>query len=286
LGKYFVVLSTTSPQGMVHAWNVACLSTGVGNWGIDFGRYKANHILGDSQYGVGEPAVGDGMISVAAYNSQLRGSSSGGARAGFSSIGPRIDGAIKPEVAAPGVAVISSISSYSTETYPSIRDVYFNDKTYSFTALSGTSMSSPMVTGIVALMLEANPYLTPSQIKQILKETARSDYYTTSTLPNNSWGWGKVSAYSAVKRAVDLIGLDEIKEDLIFDVYPNPAKEVLNIYTSKEINLIEIFDLLGRKQISIKGNSIQIDISSLKRGIYIVSIDLEGKVLKRKIIKR
>ncbi len=286
LGKYFVVLSTTSAQGLVHAWNVACLSTGVGNWGLDFAKYKASHILGDSQYGVGEPAVGDGMISVAAYNSQLRGSSSGGARAGFSSIGPRIDGALKPEIAAPGVAVISSISSYSTETYPSIRDVYFNDKTYSFTALSGTSMSSPMVTGIVALMLEANPYLTPSQIKQILKETARSDYYTTSTLPNNSWGWGKVSAYSAVKRAVDLIGLDEIKEDLIFDVYPNPAKEVLNIYTSKEINLIEIFDLLGRKQISIKGNSIQIDISSLKRGIYIVSIDLEGKVLKRKIIKR
>ena len=119
-----------------------------------------------------------------------------------------------------------------------------------------------------------------------MKETARSDYYTTSTLPNNSWGWGKVSAQNAVKRAVDLIGLDEIKEDLIFDVYPNPAKEVLNIYTSKEINLIEIFDLLGRKQISIKGNSIQIDISSLKRGIYIVSIDLESKVLKRKIIKR
>lgn len=286
LGKYFVVLSTTSAQGLVHAWNVACLSTGVGNWGLDFAKYKASHILGDSQYGVGEPAVGDGMISVAAYNSQLRGSSSGGARAGFSSIGPRIDGALKPEIAAPGVAVISSISSYSTETYPSIRDVYFNDKNYSFTALSGTSMSSPMVTGIVALMLEANPYLTPSQIKQILKETARSDYYTTSTLPNNSWGWGKVSAYSAVKRAVDLIGLGEIKEDLIFDVYPNPAKEVLNIYTSKEINLIEIFDLLGRKQISIKGNSIQIDISSLKRGIYIVSIDLEGKVLKRKIIKR
>ncbi|MPL73299.1 hypothetical protein SDC9_19096 [bioreactor metagenome] len=286
LGKYFVVLSTTSAQGLVHAWNVACLSTGVGNWGLDFAKYKASHILGDSQYGVGEPAVGDGMISVAAYNSQLRGSSSGGARAGFSSIGPRIDGAIKPEVAAPGVAVISSISSYSTKTYPSIRDVYFNDKTYSFTALSGTSMSSPMVTGIVALMLEANPYLTPSQIKQILKETARSDYYTTSTLPNNSWGWGKVSAYSAVKRAVDLIGLDEIKEDLIFDIYPNPAKEVLNIYTSKEINQIEIFDLLGRKQISIKGNSIQIDISSLKRGVYIVSIDLEGKVLKRKIIKR
>ncbi|MBP1645793.1 MAG: hypothetical protein H6Q16_1368 [Bacteroidetes bacterium] len=286
VGKYFVVLSTTSPQGMVHAWNVACLSTGVGNWGIDFGRYKASHILGDIQYGVGEPAVGDGMIAVAAYNSQLRGSSSGGARAGFSSIGPRLDGALKPEIAAPGVAVISSISSYATETYPSIIDVNLNDRTYSFTALSGTSMSSPMVTGIVALMLEANPDLTPMQIKQILEETARVDYYTTSTLPNNSWGWGKVSALEAVKRAVDLIGLKEIKEDIKFEIYPNPAKDVLNINSTKDVNLIEIFDMLGRKQISKMGNHKQIDVSSLKRGMYIMSIGLDDKILRCKIIKR
>lgn len=286
VGKYFVVLSTTSPQGTVHAWNVACLSTGVGNWGIDFARYKVNHILGDTQYGVGEPAVGDGMIAVAAYNSQIRGSTSGGARAGFSSIGPRLDGALKPEIAAPGVAVISSISSYSTESYPSIRDVYLNDRTYSFTALSGTSMSSPMVTGIVALMLEANPDLTPIQIKQILEETARVDYYTTSTVPNNSWGWGKVSALEAVKRAVDLIGLKEIKEDVKFEIYPNPAKDVLNINSTKDVNLIEIFDMLGRKQISKTGNQKQIDVSSLKRGMYIMSIGLDDKILRRKIIKR
>lgn len=286
LGKYFVVLSTTSPQGNVHAWNVACLNTGVGNWGIEFKRYKANHILGDTQYGVGEPAVGDGMIAVAAYNSQIRGSSSGGNRAGFSSIGPRLDGALKPEIAAPGVAVISSISSYSTETYPSIQDVYLNDRTYSFSALSGTSMSSPMVTGIVALMLEANPKLTPLKIKQILEETARSDYYTTSNLPNNSWGWGKVSALEAVKKAVDLIGLEEIDDNLTFEIYPNPTKDVLNINSSRNIDLIEIFDLLGRKQISMKGTHKQIDLSPLNRGMYVLSISLDGKLLRRKIIKR
>lgn len=207
-------------------------------------------------------------------------------QAGFSSIGPRIDGAIRPEIAAPGVAVISSISSYSTETYPSIQDVFFNDRTYSFSALSGTSMSSPMVSGIVALMLEANPKLTPMKIKEILKETARMDNYTTSTIPNNSWGWGKVSAHNAVKRAVDLIGLDEVNDDIRFEIYPNPVKDFISFSSSENINLVEIFDLFGRKQISKKGNTKQLDVSSLKKGMYILSINLDSKVLRYKIIKR
>lgn len=284
--NYFVILSTTSSQGSVHAWNVACLSTGVGNWGIAFTRYKANHIVGDNNYGVGEPAVGDGMISVAAYISQLRGSYDGGARANFSSIGPRLDGAVKPEIAAPGVSVKSSISSFTTDTYPSVEDVYFNGRTYSFTAFSGTSMSSPMVSGIVALMLEANPNLTPLEVKQILLETARTDNYTTIGVPNFSWGWGKVSAIDAVKMAVDRIGLEEIRKEFYFDIYPNPTTNILNISSSKKVNSIEIFDLLGRKQYFSKENPRQINISSLNKGMYILSINIGGRELRRKIIKR
>lgn len=284
--NYFVILSTTSSQGSVHAWNVACLSTGVGNWGIAFTRYKANHIVGDNNYGVGEPAVGDGMISVAAYISQLRGSYDGGARANFSSIGPRLDGAVKPEIAAPGVSVKSSISSFTTDTYPSVEDVYFNGRTYSFTAFSGTSMSSPMVSGIVALMLEANPNLTPLEVKQILLETARTDNYTTTGVPNFSWGWGKVSAIDAVKMAVDRIGLEEIRKEFYFDIYPNPTTNILNISSSKKVNSIEIFDLLGRKQYFSKENPRQINISSLNKGMYILSINIGGRELRRKIIKR
>jgi 5-hydroxyisourate hydrolase-like protein (transthyretin family) len=34
--NHHVVLAVTSPSGHVHAWNVACLTTGVGNWGLDF----------------------------------------------------------------------------------------------------------------------------------------------------------------------------------------------------------------------------------------------------------
>lgn len=286
VGSYFVALSTRASSGIVHAWNVACLNTGVGNWGLNFMRFKGSHIEGDNLYGVGEPAVGDGMISVAAYTSRPRETYSGGVRASFSSIGPRIDGALKPEIAAPGVNVKSSMSSFATEVYPSVQDVYFNGKTYGFTAFSGTSMSSPMVSGIVALMLEANPNLTPSQVKEILFETARQDTYTTTSIPNEKWGWGKVSAINAVKRAVQIIGLNEIENENSITLYPNPATNFLNIKTNHNIKSVIISDLLGRNQIISPNNPNKIDISTLNNGVYLVSISLEDKVLRYKFVKR
>lgn len=287
LGQYYVILSTTSPSGIVHAWNVACLSTGVGNWGLNFVKYRQRDISGNSQYGVGEPAVGDGTIAVAAYSSNPRGTSIGGARASFSSIGPTIDGRIKPEVAAPGVNVMSSISSFATEDFSSSNLVSFEGRDYPFAALSGTSMSSPMVTGIVALMLEANPNLSPSRIKQILKETSRQDYYTTENIPNYSWGWGKVSALDAVKRAVELIGLgDEIEKEYGINIYPNPMSDKLNIVSKDKIKSIEIYDIMGRKRIYGESNANSLDVSSLEKGVYIIAINLEGKVLRHKIIKK
>lgn len=287
LNKYFVVLSTTAPTGIVHAWNVACLSTGVGNWGLNFKKYKPTYILGNNQYGVGEPAVGDGTIAVAAYSSNVRGSSIGGSRASFSSIGPTIDGRIKPEVAAPGVNVTSSISSYSTDDYSSNNLVSFEGRDYPFAAFSGTSMSSPMVTGIVALMLEANPNLTPARIKEILKETARQDYYTTTTIPNYSWGWGKVSTLNAVKKAVELIGLgEEIEKEYGINIYPNPMRDNLNIVSKDKIKSIEIYDIMGRK-IMIKGsNTDLLDVSGMEKGVYVVVINLENKALRYKVVKK
>jgi len=47
-----------------------------------------------------------------------------------------------------------------------------------FAAMQGTSMATPMTTGIIALMLQANPKLGPEQVKQILKDGARRDSYT------------------------------------------------------------------------------------------------------------
>lgn len=288
IGQYFVIISIKSPSGYVHAWNVACLSTGVGNWGLKFEKYRLKDILGDSYYSVGEPAVCSSAISVAAHSSRPRGTFTAGQRANFSSIGPRIDGAIKPEISAPGVSVISSLNSFSNqEDFSSTSLVEFEGRYYPFGPLSGTSMSGPVVTGIVALMLEANPNLSPSKIKEIIKETARQDENTTSNLPNNKWGWGKVSALDAVKRAVELIGLDnEIENNPTLILYPNPMSDELNILSNHRVKTVEIYDIFGRKLISKDKNIDLIDVSNLSNGVYIISISLDDKVLNYKIIKR
>ena len=69
-----------------------------------------------------------------------------------------------------------------------------------YTHMSGTSMATPHVAGIVALMLEANPHLTPAQVKAILEDTA------TNMTGRLAWeaGAGHVNAHSAVAAALDL----------------------------------------------------------------------------------
>jgi len=95
----------------------------------------------------------------------------------FSSRGPTaIDGAAKPDVVAPGVG-IESLSDPSSGLY-STKSAYLLNGTASTTylpylSLSGTSMSAPVVAGTVALMLQANPTLTPNAVKAILEYTAQ-----------------------------------------------------------------------------------------------------------------
>jgi hypothetical protein len=68
---------------------------------------------------------------------------------------------------------------------------------------SGTSMSSPFVAGVAALMLEANETLTPAQAKAILKETA---IHFGSAGQNNDFGMGRLDGYAALARAAGTAG--------------------------------------------------------------------------------
>jgi serine protease AprX len=108
----------------------------------------------------------------------------------------------RPTVTAPGVLVISTRNISPVGVVGTPDDIELIEPAYIpyYTTLSGTSMAAPHVAGIVALMLEANPLLTPAQIKQILQQTATpmSGYATWEV------GNGYVNAYSAVDRAFRL----------------------------------------------------------------------------------
>jgi subtilisin family serine protease len=98
--------------------------------------------------------------------------------AGFSSRGPARDGAIKPDVTAPGAAIRSS----------------FRGSTYA--VMDGTSMAGPHVVGLVALLLEANPNLDIGALTNIIEATAVP---IGNLRPNNTFGWGRINAYAAVQ---------------------------------------------------------------------------------------
>ena len=100
-----------------------------------------------------------------------------GARADFSSVGPTADGRTKPDVAALGVAV-KSATVVTTDSYA---------------AFSGTSLSCPLIAGVVALLLQAHPAYSVDDVLLALRATS-----SQSAVPDNLLGWGVLDAVAAV----------------------------------------------------------------------------------------
>ena len=286
---YRVMFRSTANSGTVHNWNVTELTNDVGNWGMPFSAYGTGSMSGDNENGISEPSCADDVISVAAYASGWvtpTGVTTGGAMASFSSQGPRYDGVMKPDIAAPGVSIGAAISSYTDASFSSVESIEFNARTYHFAKLSGTSMASPMVAGIAALLLQAKPELSATDVKQILLSTAREDN-KTGVLPaegDPKWGHGKVDAMSALREALDL-GLNESNEDFSFKVYPNPVSNTLYLDELETISLKAILkDFSGRSgQVEIVNGSI--DCADFSAGMYLIEFNYNGQKRQLTFIK-
>lgn len=182
---------------------------------------------------MGMPGSSDGAITVASYNTkttwmgadgQQHTTTWGGALSDlstFSSHGPRRDGVQKPDLAAPGYQIMSVYASGSqtdaSNIHPQLRH----------RIMAGTSMASPHVAGTIALMLQKDPTLTPAQVKQILRSSARQDAFTGS-VPNFSWGYGKLD----VKAAVDAVGGGSVSC-------------ATQLGDANQDNLVNVFDLVA-----------------------------------------
>ena len=119
--------------------------------------------------GITSPGIEPSVITVGAMTAWGTPSRADDTVASYSSRGPtRYDAIIKPDLVAPGTQIVapSSPGNLIARSYPQV----VVDSNHMW--LSGTSMSAPMVSGAVALVLEANPHLTPNQVKAILMFTA------------------------------------------------------------------------------------------------------------------
>jgi subtilisin family serine protease len=285
-----VLLKAQADTGLVHFWNVTELVTDVGNWGMPFSTFGSGTVAGDTQYGISEPSCTNSLLSVAAYASKYiasNGNPVGGGIASFSSIGPRYDEVLKPEIAAPGVSIASSISSYTDANYTTVSSIQFNGRTYPFARYSGTSMAAPMVTGVIALILEANPYLSAEQIKSIIIETAREDN-NTGVIPisgSTQWGWGKLNARLAVELALNTVGTVSLEQEINWNVYPNPVQTYLRFTIIDDLpNRVQLIDSMGK----IIHRSIQegsVFVGDLPAGNYRVRMQVKGRIEQQSFIK-
>ena len=281
--NYLIHLFVTATSGTVHAWNVCNLSNGAGNMGCAYAHHNLQgYSGGDNNNGIGEPAAVEGCIAVAAHRADTKkpdGTIVPGGLTTFSSRGPVIDGRRKPELSAPGSNVISSISSYTTGDYSATMSYSYNGRTYIWSSMSGTSMSSPAVTGIVALLLQANPSLTSAEVRDILCRTARNDSVTGPLHLNDSisdrWGWGKVDAMAAVNEALARVDIQTADKDFFaksLQLYPNPAATTVTVFTGRHTpERVTVYTVEGRpviqKEITMEGI---LDISRLAQGVYFV----------------
>ena len=285
-----ILLKSTAIAGTVNYWNVTELTTDVGNWGMPFSYSGTGTTPGDADHGISEPSCSDDVISVAAYAPSYQtpgGATVGGGLASFSSHGPRYDGVMKPDIAAPGVSICSAISSFTDAAYTTISSVTFNNKTYDYAKFSGTSMSGPVVAGVCALILEANPWLSAAQVKQLIKETARTDNFTgvIPALGSPLWGMGKLNAYAAVQEALALVEVPENSMENAWNVYPNPVIERLHFTLVDELpNACTVVDAQGKCMV-LPIQDEHVSVKYLKPGQYTLQLTINGQVQSASFIK-
>lgn len=177
--------ANTIVHGEVHAWS---------------GPSARNVFQGvTADYSIGMPATEEQAISVASFVSRasifpgdphVPGLAVGNISP-FSSRGPTRIGTLKPDASAPGqfiTAALAANSKMATDPlYTSRHDASGNHIT-----IQGTSMATPFVVGVIALMLESEPNLNPAEIKQRLRATANRDA-VTGQVWNSEYGCGRIN---------------------------------------------------------------------------------------------
>jgi len=293
--KYRVTLILASSSSQVNIWNDG---TGIGASLYDTlkGSKLPNYTAGDIVCTIGEiGGTSKKIISVGAYTTKyqfvnikgqtMTSSDSLNHLASFSSRGPTVDGRTKPEITAPGEKLVSSVNSFSP-TYNdnndnSVLKVTKGTSSWYFAAMQGTSMATPMTTGIIALMLQANPKLGPEQAKQILQSNARTDTYTGTIGPNgsNTWGWGKIDAQKSVLAAFNVLGIEGQNGSSIV-VYPNPSTGMVflkNAGIKGQTSEISVRNMIGTTVLQqshtwSEDEVLGLDLTGSPDGMYVITI--------------
>ena len=177
---------------------------------MDLWRYYVNtaslvaafSLKNTNDYLVGEPGNADSVITAAAWSSKrywydcaghslnYTGAVDPGNLSPFSSPGPTRDGRQKPDIAAPGAVIGSTLTQDVNTACPAGNSSFLADG-QQHQVMQGTSMAAPHVAGAAALIMQKYGAVTPSFVKAFLNSRAIVDGYT-GTAWNANWGNGKL----------------------------------------------------------------------------------------------
>lgn len=302
-------IELTGDEGTpLHAWTTTM-------WGAFKLLREPDCIVPDNEYTVMQPAhaMRHG-IAVTAYNStkiydnvkghqQTSPYGEVGDICSFSNRGPVLHGTPQPTVAAPGAMIISSLSKYEqgfSKDAPHITgDVKRGLKHFYYGAYAGTSMATPMVTGSVALWLQANPQLTHEQIHQILRQSSHmpEGVETNHDGWNPQWGFGQLDTYEGLKLALVLaqgsnaiVALQGSQAPFTLKKQPGQWRILLN--NSEPWATLTLSDLGGhvvqsrRMGAMQQGDEVVADFSRLSPGVYMLRLHTASADMIRKVVIR
>lgn len=179
------------------------------------------------------------------------------ARASFSNYGSTID------VMAPGVAIYS--------TLPEGNNTYGNK--------NGTSMATPLVAALAALVKSHFPSMSAAQIRQRI-ENACDDISAQNSGLNGLLGAGRINAYQTLGN----VSITELN-GTTFSMYPNPARTQINFKKAPtdHVSRIRVIDVSGREVLSSSWVE-SLNVSGLASGVYTVLIEANGTRSQTKMV--
>lgn len=203
--------------------------------------------------------------------------------ASFSSYGTNLPSGMNlPHFIAPGCQIISSISTpflnfnpeYISNNCNAITTV--DGENYYYIASCGTSMATPYVAGVAALMLEANQNLTVSDIRESMLSSVTAP---TSDISNPQWGSGLLDCEAAMQKVFQYSGIQpNLFTDNDCNIHFDHRNKQIHISSNGRATL-RITNILGSMVMSENPHpNALIDVSFLPNGVYIANLTSETGV--------
>ncbi|MGM9803207.1 MAG: S8 family serine peptidase [Muribaculaceae bacterium] len=279
--NYYMGMRFCAREGVeLNAWTnrgTLMVSNGISGW-----------IGGKPDGNISDLTTGEGAISVGAYCSkttvqQIEGvgqydKNVEGDMAFFSSYGKDMNGISRPTVTAPGYAVVSAMNRYdkTIETNEMALLSVTDGSNYYWGAKYGTSQSAPVVTGTLAMWLQANSSLTPEQAIEVMQNTSRRDDFVLSGNAEQ-WGCGKIDALQGLQYLLGGgSGIDDVSNRL-WQVAVCGGMVVIMAPCNGKARL-RVYDLAGAEVFAadcvIDGGVARVPID-VTHGAYVLTVSME-----------